>query len=252
MATEREILGVKGRAFQAHRWPNGLYSSQTWKASRVRGGETCLVELRFDDDCRNGHQSFAITGTLYEGRKGPKRGLISAGAMHETIIEWFPELAPLVKWHLTATDGPIHYEGNTIYHAGDRDYRGLRKGERRQLHNGRTGLPCWRAVVIREDGSEIETHAAGLSSIVDSPTVPDTELGTLEWRAVWIEGEGKERQLDYARNSAVWPDATDEQLCAEPEELRAMLRERLPALIAEFRHAMVDVCGFDWVEGVRS
>ena len=47
--------------------------------------------------------------------------------------------------------------------------------------------------------------------------------------------EGKERELDKARRAAMWPDATDEELCQPPEALRAALEARLPALMAEFR-----------------
>jgi hypothetical protein len=56
-------------------------------------------------------------------------------------------------------------------------------------------------------------------------------------------GEGKERDLNAARHCAVWPEATDEQLCSEPEELKQMLIERLPALIEEFK-AAVESLGF--------
>ena len=56
-------------------------------------------------------------------------------------------------------------------------------------------------------------------------------------------GEGKERQLDCARSSAIWPEATDEQLTQEPEELRAALNARLPGLLAEFRTA-IEILGF--------
>lgn len=58
-------------------------------------------------------------------------------------------------------------------------------------------------------------------------------------------GEGKARELDHARSCAIWPDATDEQLCAEPEVLKTALIERLPALMAEFK-AAVEHFGFTY------
>jgi len=65
-------------------------------------------------------------------------------------------------------------------------------------------------------------------------------------------GEGKKRELEAARNAAVWPDATDEQLMSEPETLKSMLEARLPGLMAEFRADMEEL-GFDyeWPAGVR-
>lgn len=50
-------------------------------------------------------------------------------------------------------------------------------------------------------------------------------------------------KLDYARSSACWPDATDEDLTAPG--LRERLEARLPALLAEFRTAMESL-GFTW------
>lgn len=55
--------------------------------------------------------------------------------------------------------------------------------------------------------------------------------------------EGKERELDKARHCAVWPEATDEQLCLPKEELTALLMARLPQLQADFQRDML-ACGF--------
>lgn len=37
-----------------------------------------------------------------------------------------------------------------------------------------------------------------------------------------------------ARNTAVWPEATDEQLSLPEDQLKEVLRKRLPALITAF------------------
>ena len=55
--------------------------------------------------------------------------------------------------------------------------------------------------------------------------------------------EGKARDLDAARNAAVWPEATDEELTAPG--LKERLEARLPALLVEFR-AAVESLGFTW------
>ena len=52
--------------------------------------------------------------------------------------------------------------------------------------------------------------------------------------------DGKEPDLASARTTAIWPDATLEQLQDE-EQLKA----RLPGLLAEFRTA-VESLGFEW------
>ena len=55
----------------------------------------------------------------------------------------------------------------------------------------------------------------------------------------WVE----QGNLEYARNSAVWHDATDEDLALDGLEDRLMAR--LPYLMAEFRCAMESL-GFEW------
>ena len=49
-------------------------------------------------------------------------------------------------------------------------------------------------------------------------------------------GKPKERELDLARSSAIWPEATDEELSAS--NLREKLEQRLPRLLEDFRAAM--------------
>lgn len=56
-------------------------------------------------------------------------------------------------------------------------------------------------------------------------------------------GQGKERELDAARQAAIWPDATDEELMAD--DLRGRMEARLPALMDEFR-AAVESLGFTY------
>lgn len=73
------------------------------------------AEVRCDDECKNGHDTFSITGEIYiPGRRDSE----ACGCLHDEIAARFPELAPYIRWHLTSTDGPMHYLANAIYHAG--------------------------------------------------------------------------------------------------------------------------------------
>jgi hypothetical protein len=78
--------------------------------------KTMKVNVRFNDECKNGHDTFAITGEIGNN--------FIAGCIHEEIKKHFPELKKYIKWHLTSTDGPMHYFANTIYWAkqGNLDY----------------------------------------------------------------------------------------------------------------------------------
>jgi hypothetical protein len=204
-----------------------------WKVY-TENGRTYRIKatVRHDDECGNGHNTFAITGEIEE-KRGNQFREDSGGCLHEEISKRFPELEPLIKWHLMSTDEPMYYVANTVYHAGNRDHRGLRKGERRQLRNGKTDLPVWERVV-RDGNGEI---VKGGHDWRDSAEQPQETL-TVTWEPVWIIGEGKEREFNHARSSAVWPEATDKELSVEPAELRAKLLERLPTLMAEFKRAV--------------
>ena len=77
------------------------------------------VQLRFDDECGNGHNTFAITGTIrYKDRRRNRSdaNIITSGCIHEEIAKHFPGLRKYIKWHLCNTDGPMYYIANTIYH----------------------------------------------------------------------------------------------------------------------------------------
>ena len=118
---------------------------------------TITAEVRYDDRCSNGHNTFAITGEI---NRPNRQDCEACGMLHDEIQATFPELAPLLKWHLTSSDGPMHYVANTRY---------------------------------------------------------------------WAE----QGNLEYARHSAVWPEASLDDLKDEQK-----LRNRLPELLKDFRNAI--------------
>lgn len=223
---------------------------KTFRKDYVEDGKphAIIAEVRYDDECGNGHNSFAITATLYgpdripgeDTTKSPSGKTLycyGGGCCHDEIAKHFPQLRELIKWHLCSSDGPMHYPGNVIYLAGDRDCWGMRKGEFRQhtshgkvQNGGIEGVPNWELKIPDREQRDI------YATEKPAPIV-------CEWVPCGRTGEGKERELKAARESAIWPEATDEQLCAEPEVLKAMLLERLPALLADFQKA-VESFGF--------
>lgn len=84
----------------------------------------CKVEIRYDDECKNGHNSFFITGSVYEGRVS-ERACIVAGSCHEEIVEFFPELKKFIKWHGMTENEPLYYLANTLFHAKTRENMSL-------------------------------------------------------------------------------------------------------------------------------
>lgn len=110
------VNGLNGRAFAVVTDDAGRILNQTMKFSRaIDAHQTIVAELRFDDGCKNGHASFAITGEIRDTRYRGDRAIVTCGCIHDEIAKHFPELAHLIPWHLTSTDGPMHYIANTVY-----------------------------------------------------------------------------------------------------------------------------------------
>jgi hypothetical protein len=185
------------------------------------------AKVRYDDECNNGHNTFAITADI-DVKSGSGWREDAGGCCHDEVAKHFPELAPFIKWHLVSSDQPLHYIANTVYHAGDRDHWGLRKGEFKQTINRKTGQPCWELEYVPHEIKHID------AAEVPAPVV-------LYYVPSGITGEGKERDLNAARSSAVWPEATDEELTAPG--LKERLEARHAALMADFQ-AAVESLGF--------
>lgn len=197
-------------------------------------GQPCVLiaEVRYDDECNNGHNTFAITGELYDrsdripygasvkNSSGKTLWLGSCGCLHEEIAKRFPELAPFIKWHLVNTDGPMHYIANSTYHA-----KAIPK-EQGQYY-----------AYFKEPVTGVEK----LLEIVDEAT--KAKLDALHGDAMRYEPYynrmAKESNLEAARSSAVWPDAQLEDFTEEK------LKARLPALMEDFKRD-VESLGFTY------
>lgn len=246
------------------------------------------AEVEYGDDCGNGHNTFAITGEIVTPELRRRHDIQACGCLHDEIAKVFPELAPFIKWHLTSTDGPMHYIANTIYLAGDRDCWGCRKGDPRTfetairfgknpiLHRfpreARFVKFLQEASKIKQDQYDFEVlayeHGPDAHGYKFGPKYTfggyaekwhecpfDSEQEALNFLkalqtcepefvttpTAW--GEGKERQLDAAREAACWPEATDEELTAPG--LKERLQARAAGLQAEFR-AAVESFGFTY------
>lgn len=226
------------------------------------------VEVRHDDECGNGHNSFSITADIFETKNGR---WISGGCQHEEIKKHFPKLAKYIKWHLCGTDGPMHYIANTLYFAGDADCWGRRQGDpigfekaikfegfpvkfkfKKAFIESLNGyhLKDLNIIKIYHD-KEPNTYKAKYTlscyfcKWYECPfnTIDEAEeflqaVKTIKFEIVETPtgySEGKQREFDAARASAIWPEATDEELSLPREELKQKLIDRLPALMAEFK-----------------
>lgn len=182
------------------------------------------AKVRFDDSCKNGHNTLGITASIDEDRGGFWHEY-SGGCCHDEITKHFPELAGLIKWHLCSWDGPMHYIANTVYHA---------------LHHGPTR--AWVYYTGPSDPANLDGIKERLLTYAKTEVAKTVE-GQDGYRVVWDEKTAKVRNLDHARSCAVWPDATDAEL-TEPG-LEERLAARLPALLVELR-AAIESIGLEW------
>lgn len=87
------------------------------------------VELRYDDECNNGHNTFSITGNIFRLNGRKRNNPICAGCIHEEIAKYFPKFRHLIKWHLCTSDGPMYYLENTLYYASNSTSSKYKVGE---------------------------------------------------------------------------------------------------------------------------
>lgn len=167
----------------------------------------------------NKHKHLSITGTVSDQTWQFAETL---GAVHGDIAKAYPELAHILKWHMCTLEGPTYYLANTLYHASNDGAGEVRHAP--IAPGSKIMAPMW----------ERDRPRGGHAGIKVSATRPPDEV--LSWRPVLREG--KPRNFEAARETAVWPDATDEQLSLPREQLTALLVERLPGLLQQFRADM--------------
>ena len=234
--TLHAISSVNGRLFTLRKppapWKPGTFANQSWvsESRPVKGYGTngrMTVNIRFDDNCRNGHNTFAITADVVTAESKRMRDIAAGGCLHEEIARVFPELAHLILWHLVSTDGPMHYIANTLYHA---------------KQNG--AEYAWVYCTGRIDPLGIADEKEHLLGYLKAIEARKAE-GQSGYRVEWDQKTAKARNLDFARSTACWPEATADDLCAPPDALKAALEARLPALLDAFRKDM-EASGFLW------
>lgn len=235
-----------------------------------------IVKIRYDDDCGNGHNSFAITADIYKHNKRSDSAYLAGGCCHDEIIEHFPELKRAIDFHLTSSDGPMHYVANAMYHAKEvkpntvprfYDYRlmffdcpftfKLSKRLKEFIESYKFGEKI-EVVALTHP----RNHLIGEYQYSDKYTFKGLEL---EWyKSLFCERRDAEEMaaalmsmpftieqfvsdyqdekipdLEAARSSAIWDDAELEDFTEEK------LNARLPVLMQEFKQ-IVESFGFEY------
>lgn len=218
------ICGIEGELELSFLAREDKFYKQRWTASKLHKDGVHEVVISYDNSLRNGYNEFSMVVSTPE----------ISGPFDTEWCKGFKQLSHLAKWRLMSSKGPIYYPANAIYLAGDRDYRGLRKGESKPL--------------VDSNGNHTYRARLEVPHTVELPPGVEPPPATAVYELWMLEGEGKERELDAARSSAIWPDATDEDLMQEPDQLRAALEARLPGLIESFK-ADITKAGLYWTPG---
>lgn len=225
------------------------------------------VNISYNDYCKNGHNSFHITGYFrnYEDYTS------QSGSIHDTISEIIPELKKYLKWHGFTQDGPIHYVENITYYA-EEEKSGVPDSWSEFLRFKGFPIsfkyPDYLRDFIRkvDDFSELEILEIGYNgknngSYKFGPKYTfkgmpedwykcefDTEYEIREFKKACVEfgvefirnpvgwTEGKVPDIEAARKCAIWPDATLEQL-----RNKDLLEERRGDLINEFTSDIIEL-----------
>ncbi len=77
----------------------------------------CVISIRLNDECNNGHEDFSITATFWELNKTRRDvNMYMSGCCHEEILKFRPDLKIFVDLHLNDFRGyPVHYVENAFY-----------------------------------------------------------------------------------------------------------------------------------------
>jgi hypothetical protein len=89
-----------------------------WKEFR-EGATAYRIQAKYGMDydfAKRNNQApyFSITASI-DRKSGSRWVEDSGGMLHDQIAEHFPDLEPLLKWHLMGPEGPLHYIANAKY-----------------------------------------------------------------------------------------------------------------------------------------
>jgi len=123
--TEKGIDIHEKKKLELMEWRKPLPKSKLNRNREIITFKSELVEcdITWDDYCGNGHNSFHVTGRVFD-----EHGVCSlSGCVHDEIISAFPEHAHLIKWHGWTSDGYLYKGENVIYFAKNGNLKAARK-----------------------------------------------------------------------------------------------------------------------------
>lgn len=191
--------------------------------ANVKPFEDCLpgeivtyeVHIFWQDQCRNGFNFLSMR--LYANMKTAPSSVYlkkeSLGVPTSDVIKaYFPQLEKYLRYarRLYSPYGPLYYFENTIYLAGEADFNGNLPGQQIKT---RQGLLGW------TDEKGLLTHWGDPTAEMCIPKV----------------SQGKSRELNDAKSSCDWVEASDDTMSLPEDQLITVLAQRLPSMMQEFK-----------------
>lgn len=80
-------------------------------------GNLLIIDIKLNDECKNGHQDFSITATGYRGNTKSAKNVMYCGCCHEEILKVMPNLKIFINLHSADYTGvPMYAVENGFYH----------------------------------------------------------------------------------------------------------------------------------------
>lgn len=181
----------------------------TFRATKVAGNKEITVKIRLNDECKNGHQDFAITADIYQaGKPKTDRYLIGGGCCHEEILKYFPEFKIFVDLHGCDYKGiPMHATANMHYRMNSDKMTAERFCEYYRITADQYNML---------QGADSKTHFAIL--LAQSPIISQWENQANEAIKLLEQLTGNEFLIDSQRTQLIMP--TTEEINTELQRIK--------------------------------
>lgn len=89
-----------------------------YSITKIKGNNEITINIRLNDECKNGHNDFSITGDIWtKGEPHTDRNCQGGGVIGDEIAKLWPEFKIFNDLHLCDAKGaPMYAEANGFYH----------------------------------------------------------------------------------------------------------------------------------------
>lgn len=177
------------KVIASNKWERVISGSPWGENKRVKIEVEAFLVKRGENQLPH----FSITGTVSKMDRRYRDPVITCGAIHDTIVAYFPSLAPLVQVHLSGPDGvPMYAEENARYWAG--------------LSTWSDGRPMEPHATSEENRFETDENGLVWSPVILASHLQCDEKTAREVRGAMVSGLPWERIISHAGLIDLWSE----------------------------------------------